>query len=83
MSIFRSSAVISEERLQFLLSKRMKASVVRRARGLGITIGEYVRRLIEADLDESGNGDGSNRFPFGTNPIRTGRRRGSVDHDRP
>jgi len=75
--------VISEERLQFLLSKRMKASVVRRARSLGITVGEYVRRLIEADLSESGNGDASKRFPFGVNPIRTGRSRGSVDHDRP
>ncbi len=73
---------ISEERLQLLLPKQLKQDVQRHAKRLGVSIGEYVRRLIETDLrrnDEERTID----FPFGENPIRTGRTRGSVEHDRP
>lgn len=74
--------VISEERLQFLLPKQLKQDLQKHAKRLGVSIGEYVRRLIETDLrgnDEERTID----FPFGENPIRTGRTRGSVEHDRP
>ena len=73
---------ISEERLQLLLPTQLKQDLQRQAKRLGVSIGEYVRRLIETDLrrnDEERTID----FPFGENPIRTGRTRGSVEHDRP
>ena len=73
---------ISEERLQLLLPKRLKRAVQERARQLGLSVGEHVRRLIEEDLDGSARNDEVVRFPFGDRPLRTGRTRGSVDHDR-
>ena len=72
---------ISEERVQLLLSSQLEEDLKRRAKRLGLSISEYVRRLIEMDLrgnDEERKVD----FPFGKNPIRTGRTRGSVVHDR-
>jgi hypothetical protein len=71
---------ISEERLQILVPRRLKRDVERRSRRAGLSLGEYVRRLIEADLNRA---DATLAFPFGVRPIRTGRRHGSVDHDRP
>jgi hypothetical protein len=41
---------LSEERLQLLLTKHLKASAVEAARRKGVSLGEYVRSLIEADL---------------------------------
>ena len=38
---------ISEERVQLLLSSRLKEDLKRRAKRLGLSISEYVRRLIE------------------------------------
>ena len=73
---------ISEERLQLLLPGQLKRELQREAKRLGVSVGEYVRRLIEKELYESGQ-RGSIDFPFGENPIRTGRTRGSVEHDRP
>jgi hypothetical protein len=73
---------ISEERLQILLPRRLKQELQRQAKRLGVSIGEYVRRLIEMDL-RSGDAQRQVDFPFGKNPIRTGRTRGSVEHDRP
>ena len=71
---------ISEERLQILLPRQLKRDVERRSRRAGVSLGEYVRRLIEADLQRS---DTALAFPFGVRPIKTGRRHGSVDHNRP
>ena len=73
---------ISEERLQLLLPKRLKRAVQKRARDLGLSVGEHVRRLIEEDLDGSTRMGEAVSFPFGDRPLRTGRTRGSVDHDR-
>ncbi len=73
---------ISEERLQLLLPKRLKQELQRQAKRLGVSIGAYVRRLIESDLRKNGDEQRVD-FPFGENPIRTGRTRGSVEHDRP
>ena len=73
---------ISEERLQLLLPEELKRQVQKQAKRLGVSIGEYVRRLIEMDL-RGNDEDRKVDFPFGKNPIRTGRTRGSVDHDRP
>lgn len=73
----------SEERLQLLLSRQLKATAKRRAEGLGVSVGQYVRQLIEDDvraMRESGVGLS---FPFGGRPIKSGRTRGSVEHDRP
>lgn len=50
------------------------------ARARGLSVGEYIRRLIDADLARSRVQ--VTHFPFGRNAIRTGRRRGSTDHDR-
>ena len=80
--IWVTSMAISEERLQLLLPEELKRQVQKQAKRLGVSVGEYIRRLIEMDLrgaDEKRKVD----FPFGKNPIRTGRNRGSVDHDRP
>lgn len=73
---------ISEERLQLLLPKRLKRAVQERARHLGLSVGEHIRRLVEADLNAAGQGRGGIKFPFGDRPIHTGRTHGSVDHDR-
>ncbi len=72
---------ISEERLQILLPKSLKDFLTRAAARKGISVGEYIRRLVEAASRESV--EENTAFPFGENPIRTGRKRGSVDHDRP
>ena len=74
---------ISEERLQLLLPRRLKRSAKERAQRLGLSIGAYVRRLIGADLEQAGRGAPAVDFPFGGQPISTGRTRGSVEHDRP
>jgi hypothetical protein len=71
---------LSEERLQLLLTKHLKASAVEAARRKGVSLGEYVRSLIEADLRQERKARVP--FPFGEKPIHTGRKRGSVDHDR-
>jgi len=71
---------ISEERLQVLVPLDLKSGLKEAARKEGVSVGEYVRRLIDADLRREGRSGVS--FPFGKNPIRTGRRHGSVDHDR-
>lgn len=73
---------ISEERLQLLLPKQLKGAVQRHAGQLGLSIGEYIRRLIESDLRRARQEHTKVEFPFGENPIRTGRTHGSVDHDR-
>ncbi len=74
---------ISEERLQLLLPRRLKISLRAKARSMGLSVGEYVRRLVENDLRESRQTHAGVYFPFGQTPIRTGRKRGSIDHDRP
>ena len=73
---------ISEDRLQLLLPTQLKRELRREAKRLGVSIGEYVRRLIERELGKKSE-EQPVAFPFGTNPIRTGRKHGSVDHDRP
>jgi len=73
---------ISEERVQLLLPRQLKEDLQRRAKRLGVSISEYVRRLIEMDLRENDE-ERKVDFPFGKNPIRGGRTRGSVEHDRP
>lgn len=73
---------ISEGRLQLLLPKRLKASLQTNARRMGLSAGEYVRRLIEADLHQAGRRNASVYFPFGEKPIHSGRKYGSVNHDR-
>lgn len=74
---------ISEKRLQLLLPSRLKHAIERQAKRLGVSIGEYIRRLVEADLRSSQADHPKVDFPFGKNPIHTGRTRGSVEHDRP
>ncbi len=78
----RRAAVISETRLQLLVPRRLKMSLQQVSRAQGVSVGEYVRRLIDADLGRSGAQLRVTNFPFGQNPIRTGRRHGSTDHDR-
>lgn len=77
------SMPISEERLQMLLPTELKDAARGRAEKLGISLGEYVRTLIETDLRDRAGGDVTVHFPFGHAPIRSGRRHGSEDHDRP
>ena len=74
---------ISEERLHLLLPRRLKQAVSQQAMRLDVSVGEYIRRLITADLDGGETRPASIAFPFGKNPIRSGRTMGSVDHDRP
>jgi len=74
---------ISEERLQLLMPRQLKAAVQRRAKRVGVSVGEYVRRLIESDLKRNPVEEAGVDFPFGHRPIHTGRRHGSVKHDRP
>lgn len=73
---------ISEARLQLLLPKQLKRAVQHHSGQLGLSIGEYIRRLIEADLRQAQREHRAVEFPFGEKPIRTGRTHGSVDHDR-
>jgi hypothetical protein len=70
---------ISEDRLQILLPRRLKRALEAAARESGISVGEYLRRTISRELRR---GPGPVEFPFGESPIRTGRRRGSIEHDR-
>jgi len=77
-----SPMAISEERLQLLLPRRLKRAVQERARNLGLSVGEHIRRLIETDLDEAVQRRAGVNLPFGDQPIHTGRTRGSLDHDR-
>ncbi len=74
---------ISEDRLQMLLPTGLKDAARGRAEKLGISLGEYVRSLIETDLREGAPSDVGLHFPFGHTPVRSGRTRGSEDHDRP
>lgn len=73
---------VSEERFQLLLPRQLKRALARQAKQLGVSIGAYVRRLIEMDLRLGEGGPPKVDFPFGKNPIHSGRTRGSVDHDR-
>jgi hypothetical protein len=82
MSIMKQGPAISEARLQLLVPRRLKASLRQVARARGLSVGEYVRRLIDVDLRRSRAQGRVTDFPFGQNPIRTGRRHGSTDHDR-
>jgi hypothetical protein len=74
---------ISEERIQLLVPRRMKNEINKQARRLGLSVGEYLRRVVAADLRKNADGSAAVDFPFGETPIRTGRKQGSVDHDRP
>ena len=53
----------------------------------GESVGNSENRLQghnDYDLTDLGRTQvSSSRFPFGEQPIRTGRKRGSIDHDRP
>ena len=73
---------ISEERLQILMPRTLKETLQEAARREGVSVAEYIRRLIEADLARTKDLP-SSPFPFGEHPVRTGRKRGSIDHDRP
>jgi hypothetical protein len=73
---------ISEERLHLLLPRSLKHALTERAEKLGVSVGEYVRRLIRTDLESDRLKGNAVNFPFGKNPIDTGRTQGSVDHDR-
>jgi len=78
---------ISERRFQMLLPASLKSSLEEAARAAGVSLGRYVRDLIEADRDKTAGKTGGKarkvHFPFGETPIHTGRTRGSVEHDRP
>lgn len=74
---------ISEERLHILLPASLKASLRRLARDRGLSVGEYIRRLVEKDIGQLESRGPTRPFPFGEKPVRSGRTRGSVDHDRP
>lgn len=73
---------ISEERLHLLLPASLKHALTERAERLGVSVGEYVRWLIRTDLESTRSEGEGVSFPFGKNPIDTGRTQGSVDHDR-
>ena len=73
---------VSEERLQLLVPRALKRRLMHAARRAGVSVGEYVRRLIEADSRRLSN-ERPEVFPFGERPLRTERTRGSIDHDRP
>ena len=74
---------ISEDRLQLLLSRELKRAAQEKSRRLGLSVGEYVRRLLERDINAGREAPLRDPFPFGEAPIRTGRTCGSVEHDRP
>jgi hypothetical protein len=78
-----SSMSISEERLQLLLSRELKRAAQQRSRRLGLSVGEYVRQLLERDINAHREAPPHDPFPFGETAIRTGRTHGSVGHDRP
>lgn len=80
--IGRQGGLVSEERLHVLLPKQLKRSAQQQAKRLGLSVGEYVRRLIESDLRDADRTGPAISFPFGERPIHTGRTRGSIDHDR-
>lgn len=73
---------ISEERMQLLLPRRLKAAAQRRAKRLGLSVGHYLRQLIEGDVRNADRQGAGVPFPFGERPMSTGRTRGSIDHDR-
>ena len=73
---------ISEDRLQLLLSHALKRAAQEKSRRLGLSVGEYVRQLLEKDINADRETPPHNPFPFGEAPIRTGRTHGSVEHDR-
>jgi hypothetical protein len=66
-----------------LLPKELKDAARGRAERLGVSLGEYVRTLIENDLNEDRRAPVVFPFPFGNTPVRSGRTHGSEDHDRP
>lgn len=74
---------ISEDRLQLLLSRELKRAAQEKSRRLGLSVGEYVRQLLERDIGASREAPTQDPFPFGEAPILTGRTHGSVEHDRP
>jgi hypothetical protein len=73
---------IFEERLQILLPATLKKFLEETARKRGLSISGYVRGLIEADRQSAAEDRESRPFPLGATPIRTGRKRGSIEHDR-
>lgn len=66
-----------------LLPRSLKESARRRAEEFGISLGEYVRNLIETDLLKGPSSNAGLHFPFGDAPVHSGRTRGSESHDRP
>jgi hypothetical protein len=73
---------MSEEAIQVAVPRSLGRPLRELARKNGVGVGEYIRRLIEADLARAAKGGPSPSFPFGDDAIRTGRQHGSVDHDR-
>ena len=73
---------IAEERLQVLVPRKLKQRLADEARRCGLSVGELVRRTLESRVPGKDGGDVAS-FSFGEAPIRSGRRRGSVEHDRP
>jgi hypothetical protein len=69
---------VSEERLQILLPKSLKDFLKKAARRRGLSVGAYIRGLIEADRKVTETEQETLSFPFGEKPIRTGRTTGSV-----
>jgi hypothetical protein len=63
---------ISEERIQLLVPRRMKKEISRQARRLGLSVGEYLRRLVAADLRKNADGSAAVDFPFGETPYAPG-----------
>jgi len=74
---------ISEDRVHFLLPRSLKQAASAQARRLNLSVGEYIRRLLKADLDGGDPSPATSLFPFGKNPIHTGRTLGSVVHNQP
>lgn len=73
---------VSEERFQMFLPRDLKARARARASQLGQSVGHYIRGLIESDLDSAASKSPRMSFPFGEQPISTGRTTGSEIHDR-
>jgi hypothetical protein len=72
---------IAEERLQIRVPRQLKRRLTEEARRRGLSVGELVRRTLEIRLEVELPG-GFTEFSFGETPIHSGRRRGSVEHDR-
>ena len=72
----------AEERLQVLVPRKLKQRLTDEARRRGLSVGELVRRTLESRVPGESREDVA-AFNFGETPIRSGRRRGSVEHDRP